>query len=400
MFQPKAKEGEKEYVNEIMIWDPFFNSDISYQEREQVRTSEPENGHIWLSIDPAETNISLRMEQRFSNKPPKGIMSIKFSAYNHPLQFQNHILNYGFLDEVACCKCHNKAKFYTYDTVTTKEKMGKTKNGRKINNTINNEINDKRKNATDKNDTNKEDDSDENDRVKKYYCGTHGKKIEPKTEILYGRKAGENKNNKFKNMNEYQHVIFLLNSLDLSEVRFAVLEQQMAINYRTTRLAQHIISTLMSILIQNKNYPIIYEISPKIKSHVYGVQLPKPELKKWTLRKAVFNAILNNEIDFLRLILKDDNPEKLIEMHRKNELTEGLLWDIIEPERNTVVQKEKNKIRKESGVLTRALTDLFDLCDSKEQIESLIIELGFHKMYFTRSTITTTQNNHMLLPPL
>lgn len=385
MFQPKAKEGEKEYVNEIMIWDPFFNSEFSYQEREQIRTSEPENGHIWLSIDPAETNISLRMEQRFSNKPPKGIMSIKFSAYNHPLQFNTHIPNYGFLDDITCSKCHNKAKFYTYDTQPTKVNKGRKdkvkQHNQEENDTTNNDINE--------------------NRAKKYYCGTHGKKIEPKKEILYGRKAGESKNNKFKNMNEYQHVIFLLNSLDLSEVRFAVLEQQMAINYRTTRLAQHIISTLMSILSQNKNYPIIYEISPKIKSRVYGVQLPKPELKKWTLRKAVFNAILNNEIDFLRLILKDNNPEKLIEMHRKNELTEGLLWDIIEPERNTVVQKEKNKIRKESGVLTRALTDLFDLCDSKEQIESLIIELGFHKMYFTRSHIPqNTQINHMLLPPL
>lgn len=351
MFQPKVKEGEKEYVNEIMIWDPFFEHNLSFKEREKIRLSDPEKGHVWLSIDPAETNVALRLEKRFSQKKPEGIMSIKFSVYNHPLQFGTQIPAYGFLDEAICLVCKNKAKFI--------------------------------------------------DIKSNYYCGIHGRKIESKKEIVYGRKAICSDKDKFKTMDEYHHVTFLLNYLDLKQVRFAVIEQQMAINYRSSRLAQHITSTLISILAKNQNFPIIYEISPKIKSRVYGVQLPKPELKKWTLRKAVFNAIVNMEIPFLRLILKDDNPEKLIQMYRQNELSEGVLWDLIEPERNTVITKEKNKIRKENGVLTRGVKDLFDLCDSKEQIESLIIELGYHnKIYFKKENVESNHHIPLLLPPL
>lgn len=346
MFQAKVKEGEKEYKNEIMIWDPFFDSEKISEEREKIRLSEPEKGHVWLSIDPAETNLGIRMEKRFSQtsdenrKNTEGILSVKVSIYNHIFEFHDKIPAYGFLDEALCShpKCKNNAKW-------------------KVN--------------------------------KAYFCGVHSKpKIHPqRQEIIYGRKAVAQTEGKIKYMKEYENILLFFKNIDLSEVRFVVIETQLAVNYRSTRISQFIISSLMQLLRSSQYFPIIYEINAKIKSRVYGVNLPKPELKKWALRKAIYNALVNEEKAFLELLLKEDWPEKLLKKYKEGSLSETILWDIIEPERNAVVTKEKNKIKKEQGVLTHPMKELFDICDSKEQIESLIIELGFTTLYQSQQTI-------------
>lgn len=366
MFAPKVREGEKEYKNEIMVWDPFLYSYLekTSEEREAIRLSEPEKGHVWLSIDPAETNIGIRMEKRFSGSKIQGLRSNKVSIYNDIFEFRNTVPAYGLLDEAKCehvilqndivKKCKNNAKWLIYNNDYENGKNGK-----------------------------------------KYFCGTHSKpKIHPhRKEIIHGRKAVAQTEGKFRKMREYENILLYFKSIDLSQVRFVVIETQLAVNYRSTRISQFIISALMQLLNNKDNtfFPIIYEINAKIKSRVYGVNLPKPELKKWAMRKAIYSALVNGEIEFLELLLKDDWPETLLKMYQKGELTEAILWDIIEPERNTVVTKEKAKIRKEQGVLSRSMKELFDICDAKEQIESLVIEIGLNRLY--NNNINGNNNN-------
>lgn len=337
MFPVKPSAGEKEYKNDIMIWDPFFDNEITEAERELVRLSGIARGHVWMSFDPAETMIGFRQERRFKGIV-KGERSQRFSIYTDIYEYYKKLPDYGFLDEVLCCKCKCKAKWLI-----------------------------------------------ESQEEKKYYCGMHSKEKNHPTrkEILYGRNNIPDEKARFRDMFEYKNIYKFLESLDFSEVRFIIIERQMAINYHSMRVSQAIISFLFSLLRERKSkfFPIIYEINPKIKSRVYGVTLPKPELKKWTLRKAIYHAIIRYEIAFLALVVKDDWPEKLIELYNKGELTEGILWDLVEPERNYVVKKEKDKVKKEQCILAKANHDLFDICDVKEQIESLIIELGFNKIY-------------------
>ena len=344
MYQPKPTAHQKEYKNEIMVFDPFYDSPLTSAQKEEKRMSGLEKGHVWQSFDPAETNVGFRQERRFSNKII-GEKTLRFSIYHDPFEFQpslpnkgkgekgkgeKKLPNYGFLDEALCLKCKKNAKWVFEN---------------------------------------------------KYYCGTHSKvKDHPnRKEILHGRKKSEfiNDESKWKSMFEYENIVEFLNHLDYEEVRYVVIERQMAINYRSTRMAQHLITSLFFLLRERgKYYPVIYEINPKIKSRVYGVRLPKPELKKWTLRKAIMNAVHLEEVGFLSLLVKDDWPEKLIKMNKEGELTEIVLWDLIEPERNITVAKDRAKVKREECILTRSYDNLYDVCDAKEQIESLVIELN------------------------
>lgn len=343
MFQPKAPVSEKEYKNEIMVHDPFYDSPLTSAQKEEKRMEGLEKGHVWLSFDPAETNVGFRQERRFPDKII-GEKTLRFSIYHDPFEFlpslstikgrregreEKKLPNYAFLDEALCLKCKKNAKWIF---------------------------------------------------EKKYFCGTHSKVKDHKNrkEILRGRKKSElvNDESKWRYMFEYENIVEFLNHLDYEEVRYVVIERQMAINYRSTRMAQHLITSLFFLLRERgKYYPVIYEINPKIKSRVYGVRLPKPELKKWTLRKAIMNAVHLEEVGFLRLLVKDDWPEKLIKMNKEGKLTETVLWDLIEPERNIMVAKDRAKVKREECILTRSFDNLYDVCDAKEQIESLVIEL-------------------------
>lgn len=364
MFAPKATQGEREFKNEIMVWDPYFDSKVGKEGKEKKRHSDLQRGHVWMSFDPAETNVGFRQERRFKGEVV-GEKSIRFSIYNDIYEFLpstktkfffpdglpnvTKIPNYAFLDEALCDVCKRNASWVTVENV--------------------------------------------------FYCGTHStvKKHPNRQKVLHGRKKADylNDDGKWKDMYEYANIVKFLETLDFSEVRYIVLERQMSINYRSTRVAQHLISTLFSILRANKDknpyFPIIYEIDPKIKSRVYGVRLPRKDLKKWTLRKAIYNAVSRGETSFLELVVK--NPEELMKLYESGELTEMRLWDLVEPERNTVVAKEKAKLKKDECILTRKGEDLYDICDAKEQIESLIIELGLKDtLYFSPLSTPSKEN--------
>lgn len=71
--------------------------------------------------------------------------------------------------------------------------------------------------------------------------------------------------------------------------RIVGIERQMAINYKSTRIFQHIL-TYFLIMVSTFHYPsMIMEISPKLKSRILGAPkgLVKTELKKWDIQKAL-----------------------------------------------------------------------------------------------------------------
>jgi len=342
MFAKKAPVAEKEYKNEIMVHDPFFDHVLDRDQRKKIRESKLEDGHRWISFDPAETNVGFRQERRFKDKIV-GEKSIRFSIYNHPFEFttSKKLPNYRFLDEALCFTCGKNASWRSGD---------------------------------------------------QFLCGTHGtaKKYPEREKILHGRKRSEflNDESKWKSMFEYENIVCFLEHLDLEEVRYVVIERQMAINYRSTRMVQHLITALFFLLrARNKVFAVIYEIDPKIKSRVYGVRLPKPELKKWTLRKAIYNAVCMEEVGFLDMVVQEGWSTKLIQMYKEGTLTESVLWDLVEPERNIAVSKDRAKMKRENCILTKAFDSLYDICDAKEQIESLVVELGLS--YKTQALIGT-----------
>lgn len=328
MFTPKAKVGEAEFKNAFLVHDPCFDRGTPEQ-REAIRTADLEKGHVWLSFDPAETSVGCRMERRYKDRVV-GMKTLRFSIYTHVFAYYKTLPDYAVLDEAICHKCGKQAK-YTLEGNT--------------------------------------------------WCGTHcGAKYKDREEIKKGRAADPRDKSRFHVMEPYHNIVRFLRGLDLREVRYVVVEQQMAINYRTTRMCQHLLSTLMAMLAESPFCPLIYEVNAKVKSKVYGVSLKRPELKRWTMRKAIWNAAHRGEAEFLRLFVQESSVQVLIDRCREKKLSEEELWLLVEPDRNMVVKAEKDKARKKT-ILCRSMHQLFDMSDATEQIESTILELGLP--YFT-----------------
>ncbi len=79
----------------------------------------------------------------------------------------------------------------------------------------------------------------------------------------------------------------------LLETDMVIVERQLAINYKSTRVMQHTLTYFHVLLQDLPSYPLIYDIDPKLKGRMLGAppKISKPELKEWAVVKA--NELLN-----------------------------------------------------------------------------------------------------------
>lgn len=109
----------------------------------------------------------------------------------------------------------------------------------------------------------------------------------------------------------YRNINDLLDSIKghLLECHMAVIERQLAINYKSSRLMQSIITYFHIVLKDSPKYPIIYDVDPKLKGRM--LECPPrcngKELKDWAVLKAK---------ELLRL-RKDDWSLGVLDMYKK-----------------------------------------------------------------------------------
>lgn len=75
----------------------------------------------------------------------------------------------------------------------------------------------------------------------------------------------------------------------MQDTRIVAIERQMAINYKSTRIFQHVL-TYLTIMVTTFRHPcIIIDISPKLKGKILGApkKLTQTELKTWGIEKAL-----------------------------------------------------------------------------------------------------------------
>lgn len=94
------------------------------------------------------------------------------------------------------------------------------------------------------------------------------------------------------------------------ESRIIAIERQLAINYKSTRIFQHILTFFLMVINTFKNYCIIMDINPKLKGKMLGAPkgLNHYSLKMWSIDKAI--ELLTWRNDQLAL--------QIINHHRKN----------------------------------------------------------------------------------
>lgn len=85
------------------------------------------------------------------------------------------------------------------------------------------------------------------------------------------------------------------------EARIIGIERQMAVNYKASRMFQHVLTFFLLHVTHFKNYCIIMDIDPKLKGRVLGAPkgINKTGLKKWSLEHAI--VLFNRRNDQLGL---------------------------------------------------------------------------------------------------
>jgi hypothetical protein len=106
----------------------------------------------------------------------------------------------------------------------------------------------------------------------------------------------------------------ILNSLlpIFQENRIVGIERQMAVNYKSSRIFQHIL-TYFLIMVTTFRYPcIIMDISPKLKGKVLGAPkgLNYNGLKEWSIEKAIQILTWRNDQVALKIILQHRGKSK------------------------------------------------------------------------------------------
>jgi hypothetical protein len=98
----------------------------------------------------------------------------------------------------------------------------------------------------------------------------------------------------------YGRLTRLLDEIDLSGVHVVVVESQMLINYKMTRLGQHIIGYFIQRSLREQLTPLIVEVEPRLKTmHLK----PKPlDVKKWAVENAREIASRRGDIEGLKLL--------------------------------------------------------------------------------------------------
>jgi hypothetical protein len=99
-----------------------------------------------------------------------------------------------------------------------------------------------------------------------------------------------------------------------------LIERQMAINYKATRVSQHVISYYLSLLSSSSSYSVLLEISPKMKGKMLGAPkgLSKTQLKEWGVAIAINYLMARCDARGYQLLhihnKKDDMADTIIQI--------------------------------------------------------------------------------------
>ena len=98
----------------------------------------------------------------------------------------------------------------------------------------------------------------------------------------------------------YGRITRLLDTIDLSKVDIVIIESQMKINYKMTRLGQHIIGYFINKAIHNNLNYLIVEVEPKLKTMF--CQTKPDNVKKWAVDEARRIATERNDVEGMKLL--------------------------------------------------------------------------------------------------
>lgn len=98
----------------------------------------------------------------------------------------------------------------------------------------------------------------------------------------------------------YGRVTRLLDRIDLSGVHLIVIEGQVKMNYKMTRMGQHVISYFVQRTLHENLCPLIVEVDPKLKT-AHLAEKPK-DVKKWSVERAREIAQERNDEEGLKLL--------------------------------------------------------------------------------------------------
>ena len=99
-----------------------------------------------------------------------------------------------------------------------------------------------------------------------------------------------------------------------------IVERQITINNRSSRISQHIFSYFLPICRASSKRPILIELDPKVKGKSLGVpkDLNKKQLKQWGVEKTIYYFLIRGDEKGLSLFLspgkKDDRADTVIQV--------------------------------------------------------------------------------------
>lgn len=101
-----------------------------------------------------------------------------------------------------------------------------------------------------------------------------------------------------------------------SSAHFILIESQMSISYNNTRMGQHLISVMCSMLKDKGNRPLILEYNSQIKTKLLNCpkKMKKPDYKKWCKEKAKEMLASNTNKEHEKSFIENLNKGKCDDM--------------------------------------------------------------------------------------
>ena len=117
---------------------------------------------------------------------------------------------------------------------------------------------------------------------------------------------------RYSSMTEYLHSHHDI----LSDCHVFIIERQMAINYQSVRIQQHVQSYLMTTYKNSSRLPIIIEVDAKAKLHKLGCPscFNKNGYKNWSVEKAIDLLTSRNDTYALNIINKSTKKDDLADV--------------------------------------------------------------------------------------
>lgn len=98
----------------------------------------------------------------------------------------------------------------------------------------------------------------------------------------------------------------------LNETRIVGIERQMAVNYKSSRIFQHILTFFLMAVRSFKYYCVVMDISPKLKGKVLGAPkgLSYNGLKEWSINKSLEILSWRNDQIGIKIIMEHRGKSK------------------------------------------------------------------------------------------